>query len=242
MFTQRSLNVHSTFTECPLNVHSTFTEHSLQTQVPVEHGLLVENLLDLAHAPFAHTSTFAKGMSGMFSDMIKSNVKGPLAGGWEPCPIEISFEAPCITVSTIGLAQPGQAKDGMHAVNCEKSLHQMHVCLPSKEGHTRLLYRMALDFTPWSSAVPMIGSMWTQRANQVLEEDLQLLLGQQKNMQGGGNTWANPVASDKLAMQYRRWRNSVAAETTPYNTIMHVSMTAGELLAENQLLAEDDER
>jgi phenylpropionate dioxygenase-like ring-hydroxylating dioxygenase large terminal subunit len=28
-------------------------------EVPVEHGLLLENLLDLAHAPFTHTSTFA---------------------------------------------------------------------------------------------------------------------------------------------------------------------------------------
>lgn len=27
----------------------------------MEHGLLMENLLDLAHAPFTHTSTFAKG-------------------------------------------------------------------------------------------------------------------------------------------------------------------------------------
>lgn len=32
-----------------------------QVEVPVEHGLLMENLLDLAHAPFTHTSTFAKG-------------------------------------------------------------------------------------------------------------------------------------------------------------------------------------
>jgi len=29
----------------------------------VEHGLLLDNLLDLAHAPFTHTSTFAKGWS-----------------------------------------------------------------------------------------------------------------------------------------------------------------------------------
>ena len=33
----------------------------IEIEVPVEHGLLVENLLDLAHAPFTHTSTFAKG-------------------------------------------------------------------------------------------------------------------------------------------------------------------------------------
>lgn len=33
----------------------------IEVEVPVEHGLLLENLLDLAHAPFTHTSTFAKG-------------------------------------------------------------------------------------------------------------------------------------------------------------------------------------
>ena len=39
-----------------------FTVHSeLVMEVPVEHGLLLENLLDLAHAPFTHTTTFAKG-------------------------------------------------------------------------------------------------------------------------------------------------------------------------------------
>ncbi|MBA0681787.1 hypothetical protein Goari_023564 [Gossypium aridum] len=30
-------------------------------ELPIEHGLLLDNLLDLAHAPFTHTSTFAKG-------------------------------------------------------------------------------------------------------------------------------------------------------------------------------------
>jgi hypothetical protein len=30
-------------------------------ELPVEHGLLLDNLLDLAHGPFTHTSTFAKG-------------------------------------------------------------------------------------------------------------------------------------------------------------------------------------
>lgn len=45
----------------------------LVLEVPVEHGLLLENLLDLAHAPFTHTSTFAKGWP----------VPGALAvGGW----------------------------------------------------------------------------------------------------------------------------------------------------------------
>jgi Vanillate O-demethylase oxygenase C-terminal domain len=41
-----------------------FVVHAeLELDVPVEHGLLLENLLDLAHAPFTHTSTFAKVVS-----------------------------------------------------------------------------------------------------------------------------------------------------------------------------------
>lgn len=48
----------STLRFCPgaAQVHA-----ELVLEVPVEHGLLLENLLDLAHAPFTHTTTFAKG-------------------------------------------------------------------------------------------------------------------------------------------------------------------------------------
>ena len=37
------------------------TREQIVIELPVEHGLLLDNLLDLAHAPFTHTSTFAKG-------------------------------------------------------------------------------------------------------------------------------------------------------------------------------------
>ena len=45
---------------------------------------------------------------------------------------------------------------------------------------------------------------------QVLGEDMKLVTGQQRQLIKGGNTWANPVAYDKLAVRYRRWRNSLA--------------------------------
>jgi chlorophyllide a oxygenase len=39
-----------------------YTIHAqIVLELPVEHGLLMENLLDLAHAPFTHTTTFARG-------------------------------------------------------------------------------------------------------------------------------------------------------------------------------------
>ena len=72
----------------------------LQLEVPVDHGLLVENLLDLAHAPFTHTTTFAKGWP--VPDVVKFQAQQLLAGHWEPYPIDMSFEPPCMVLSTIG--------------------------------------------------------------------------------------------------------------------------------------------
>ena len=197
--------------------------------VPVEHGLLMENLLDLAHAPFTHTGTFAKGWgvpnmvkfasSKMrkegdgWHDMGNFLANGRSEGSWKPYPIDMKFLAPCMVDSHIGLSQAGavgkgaQFTEGVTALECEKHLHQLHVCLPSTPGRTRLLYRMSLDFASWAQFIPGIEYVWTEMANQVLGEDLRLVVGQQDRMQRGGRVWANPVAYDKLGLHYRRWRN-----------------------------------
>ena len=56
----------------------------------------------------------------------------------------------------------------MRAEDCQNHLHQLHVCLPSREGHTRLLYRMSMDFMDWTLYVPGIQSFWKYIAGQVL--------------------------------------------------------------------------
>uniref|UniRef100_A0A7S0RR27 Rieske domain-containing protein n=1 Tax=Chlamydomonas leiostraca TaxID=1034604 RepID=A0A7S0RR27_9CHLO len=177
--------------------------------VPVEHGLLVENLLDLAHAPFTHTTTFARGWP--VPDAVRFNATKMLSGNWDPYPIDMSFHPPCVTESLIGLAKPGQVERGSSARACKNHLHQVHVCMPARKGHTRLLYRMSLDFMNWLQYIPFIDQFWVKIAAQVLGEDLVLVTGQQDRMQRGDDTWANPMAYDKLAVRYRRWRNSVAA-------------------------------
>jgi hypothetical protein len=45
-----------------------------------QHGLLVENLLDLAHAPFTHTSTFARGWP--VPEVVRFHASKLLAGNW----------------------------------------------------------------------------------------------------------------------------------------------------------------
>ncbi|KAJ9510620.1 hypothetical protein QJQ45_027502 [Haematococcus lacustris] len=203
-------------------------------EVPVEHGLLVENLLDLAHAPFTHTSTFARGWP--IPEVVRFHASKMLAGDWDPYPINMVFQPPCITLSTIGLSQPGKIMRGLNASQCSKHLHQLHVCMPAKRGHTRLLYRMSMDFMGWLRHVPGIQLVWKKVAAQVLGEDLVLVTGQQDRMQRGDDTWANPMAYDKLAVRYRRWRNTVAAGDWAGGRVLasQAAMTAGELFSDEE--------
>jgi chlorophyllide a oxygenase len=77
-----------------------------------------------------------------------------------------------------------------------------------------------------------------QVAAQVLGEDLVLVLGQQDRMiRGEGDTWANPMPYDKLAVRYRRWRNSVAAGDKEGGA----AIAAGAAMTAGQLFTDDDE-
>ena len=64
-------------------------------------------------------------------------------------------------------AQPGKIQRGQRSQNCQNHLHQLHACLPSRPGHTRLLYRMSMDFMGWARMVPGIQRFWQHIAGQV---------------------------------------------------------------------------
>ena len=219
-----------------------YTTHAelIIEDVPVEHGLLMENLLDLAHAPFTHTGTFAKGWGvPNFVEFATSKLRKPgdgwhdmanglnlaslggQSGSWNPYPIDMKFLTPCMVDSHIGMSQAGAAgggaqfEEGVQCAECANHLHQLHVCAPAEPGTTRLLYRMSLDFAGWAKYVPGIELVWTEMANQVLGEDLRLVTGQQDRMARGGRVWAHPVAYDKLGLVYRRWRNFSVGDACP---------------------------
>ncbi|KAG4963245.1 hypothetical protein AAZX31_14G135000 [Glycine max] len=176
-------------------------------ELPIEHGLLLDNLLDLAHAPFTHTSTFAKGWSVPSLVNFLTPASG-LQGYWDPYPIDMEFRPPCMVLSTIGISKPGRL-EGQSTRECSTHLHQLHVCLPSSKQKTRLLYRMSLDFAPLLKHIPLMKYLWRHFAEQVLNEDLRLVVGQQERMNNGANVWNFPVAYDKLGVRYRMWRDAL---------------------------------
>ncbi|XP_022990515.1 chlorophyllide a oxygenase, chloroplastic-like [Cucurbita maxima] len=189
----------------------------LVIEIPVEHGLLLDNLLDLAHAPFTHTSTFAKGWSVPSLVKFLTPASG-LQGYWDPYPIDMEFRPPCMVLSTIGISKPGKL-EGQTTRECSTHLHQLHVCLPSTRQKTRLLYRMSLDFAPILKHIPFMHYLWRHFAEQVLNEDLRLVIGQQERMLNGENIWNMPVSYDKLGVRYRLWRNAVeeGAKQLPFS-------------------------
>nr|XP_029122527.1 chlorophyllide a oxygenase, chloroplastic-like [Elaeis guineensis] len=194
-----------------------FTIHAeIVMELPVEHGLLLDNLLDLAHAPFTHTSTFAKGWSVPSVVKFLTPASG-LQGYWDPYPIDMEFRPPCIVLSTIGISKPGKLK-GQNTRQCSTHLHQLHVCLPSSRQKTRLLYRMSLDFAPLLKHMPFMHILWRYFAEKVLNEDLRLVVGQQDRMINGANIWNLPVSYDKLGVRYRLWRTALerGAEHLPF--------------------------
>ncbi|MBA0797937.1 hypothetical protein Gohar_008585 [Gossypium harknessii] len=176
-------------------------------ELPIEHGLLLDNLLDLAHAPFTHTSTFAKGWTVPSLVKFLTPASG-LQGYWDPYPIDMEFRPPCMVLSTIGISKPGKL-EGQSTKECTTHVHQLHVCIPSSRNKTRLLYRMSLDFAPVLKHIPFMHYLWRHFAEQVLNEDLRLVIGQQERMINGANVWNLPVAYDKLGVRYRLWRNAV---------------------------------
>ena len=88
---------------------------------------------------------------------------------------------------------------------------------------------------PWSvhQAGPAHDALPT--CAQVMGEDLVLVAGQQDRMLRGADVWKHPVAYDKLAVRYRRWRNSLDScderEKAAATAALRGPMSAGELFA-----------
>jgi chlorophyllide a oxygenase len=81
-------------------------------------------------------------------------------------PQSVVFKPSCVISSTIAL-KPRIGSDT--PMGC---VEQLHVCLPTTPGSTRVLFRMAFDFVP-SGAENAAGDVWKNLAIQVLQEQLE---------------------------------------------------------------------
>jgi chlorophyllide a oxygenase len=94
---------------------------------------------------------------------VSAQIAKALRWGWRPVPNEIKFVPSSALVSSIDIQR-------MYGDSIPRRVHQVHVCLPSRPGKTRVLFRMALDFLPESAMVA--DKVWENLARQILKEEL----------------------------------------------------------------------
>ncbi len=81
-----------------------------------------------------------------------------LAGMWEPYPIDMAFQPPCMVLSTIGLAQPGKirrVRDGpahRSVRNCCKAFWLVMLPCIVQEGALEIMDRSRLRLPPCESS------------------------------------------------------------------------------------------
>ena len=163
----------------------------LSMMIPADHQFLLENLMDLESDKGDKIWPLGFPLEGVLNWMFPR-------GHSDGSDLSMTFEPSCTVVSSVGLKGVGASAGG-------RKLYQTHTCLPSGKGQTRLLYRLALNFTPWPTGIPGAQALWLKFAKARLEEDLNFLAGL------GPAVGGRRQSSDELGGRYREWCSELEA-------------------------------
>ncbi|XP_057998182.1 protochlorophyllide-dependent translocon component 52, chloroplastic isoform X2 [Hevea brasiliensis] len=201
---------------------------------PFGYEILIENLMDPSHVPYAHFKLLPNPPS-------KNRVKLDREGG---APIDISIEkldkngfqatryggnsrfmAPCTYYSAVSLTSvnPGNVSDqgngsvssaGNNMPSSNSNVPQQRgllvfYCVPVSPGRSRLILIFPRNFGVW---IDKIIPRWVfhVRLNLVLDSDLYLLhIEERKIMDAGSSNWQKacfvPTKSDAQVVAFRKW-------------------------------------
>ncbi|GAB4856130.1 hypothetical protein Ancab_024770 [Ancistrocladus abbreviatus] len=196
--------------------------------IPYGYEVLIENLMDPAHVPYAHY-----GIMRVRSD--KNRPKADREGGR---PIDISvqtldingfsakqewgnskFIPPCVfyafpsSVVDQGngsVSSPSSKKDSPSPrLGSQRRALLIFICIPVSPGKSRLIWTFPRNFAVW---MDQIVPRWLFHIGQnlILDSDLYLLhVEERKIMQTGPSNWQKacfvPTKSDALVVAFRRW-------------------------------------
>ena len=158
----------------------------------LEHGLMIENLLDPSHLPFTHEGTLARrGDAAPLEMQLEERPDGFAGVARSPrsdLPMGFTFRAPCLVRLDLKV-RPGW------------DFIQLQYSVPLARGRMRLLSRMVRNWLPW------LPDWLTERqSRKILDQDTEMLLGQQRRLEQGARPWNCPVPADRIAVAYRQWR------------------------------------
>ncbi|XP_031262863.1 protochlorophyllide-dependent translocon component 52, chloroplastic-like [Pistacia vera] len=208
-----------------------YTKSIGNRDMPYGYEVLIENLMDPAHVPYAHYKI-------MRIPQAKDRVKADKEGG---VPIEMSaqglgisgftskrawggskFIAPCVyyafpeVVTDEGSVPDGRNGSASPAENkkeppVQRRVVLIFICVPVSPGKSRVIWCFPRNFAVW---IDRIFPRWIFHLNQnlVLDSDLYFLhLEERKIMAVGPSNWQKacfvPTKSDANVVAFRKWLN-----------------------------------
>ncbi|MBA0708412.1 hypothetical protein Golax_023540, partial [Gossypium laxum] len=187
-----------------------FSKLIVNRDIPYGYEVLVENLMDPAHVPYAHygimrtrTPTVKVDREGgrpLDMKVKKLDINGFLEQDWGSS----NFIAPCIF----------HAFADVEVDQEHRRLSLIFMCVPVSPGNSRLIWTFPRNFGVW---IDKIVPRWIFHIGQnlILDSDLYLLhVEERKIMEIGATNWQKacfvPTKSDALVVGFRRWFNKYA--------------------------------
>ncbi|CAI0444896.1 unnamed protein product [Linum tenue] len=192
-----------------------FTKIIGNRDVPYGYDVLIENLADPAHLPYAHyglvpTQPLKEKRDKEGGRPVEFTVKKLGVEGFDA---ELGFgyskfHAPCIiSIHTDIPSRPNEP-------SIERKTALVFMCIPVSPGHSRLIWVFPRNFDVWVDKV-LPRWMTHMGTNLLLDSDLYLLhIEERKIKEIGPENWQKacflPAKSDGLVVGFRRWFNKYA--------------------------------
>uniref|UniRef100_A0A0D9VM21 Rieske domain-containing protein n=1 Tax=Leersia perrieri TaxID=77586 RepID=A0A0D9VM21_9ORYZ len=194
-----------------------FTDLSTIHELPYDHSILLENLMDPAHVPISHDRTDwtakREDAQPLFFELTERTARG-FAGYWGKQKKPelrnfVRFEAPCVLTNTLEFVD----KDGK-----EQCFSAHFLCRPAGQGKSVLLVRFGSTArSPLMKVIPEW--FFHQNACKVFEQDMGFLSSQNevlvREKLPTKELYLNLRSSDTWVAEYRRWMDRVG-DGMPY--------------------------
>ncbi|KAH6759674.1 ACD1-like protein [Perilla frutescens var. frutescens] len=200
-----------------------YTNTMITRDIAYGYEILIENLMDPAHVPYAHYGIMRTAKADREGGRpLELSVQKIDKNGFTAKQIfgENSFVAPCLYY---GFFSPGggqntnkKSSDGtkdviLPPVPSKKRAMLIFYCIPVSPGYSRLIFASPRNFAVW---IDKIIPRWMFHIGQnlILDSDLYLLHVEERKLKDVGPlNWHKacyvPTKSDALVVAFRRWLN-----------------------------------
>ncbi|XP_061982477.1 protochlorophyllide-dependent translocon component 52, chloroplastic-like [Populus nigra] len=192
--------------------------------LPYGYEVLIENLMDPAHVPYAHYGIMRTRQPKVKADReggspVELSIKKLDIDGFIGNQVQFGinkFIAPCISYAD---SSPviDQGDDAIADTEKKPSMQRREAliffCVPVSPGNSRLIWAIPKNYGVWIAKVPRF--IHHSVTNIVLDSDLYLLhLEERKIMEIGASNWQKacfvPAKSDAFVVGFRKWLNKYA--------------------------------